>query len=93
MSHAKYGADHRKRSERIRKNAVGQLCRRCGTPILPGQQVDAGHPEDRPRSVDPTSKADAPEHALKADCPEGGNRSAGAKLGNRRAKFKPSRPY
>lgn len=93
MAHRQYGTEHRKRSEQLRADAVGKVCRLCGETIRPGQLVDAGHPEGRARVEDPTSVADAVEHALKADCSAGGNRSAGGKLGNRRAQFRPSESW
>ena len=86
MPSSPYGRDHRRRRARMLADAVGQICRRCGKPMLPGQALDAGHPDGRALAQDPSSVADAMEHA---SC----NREAGARLGNQRVKLKPSRSW
>jgi len=43
--------------------AYGKDCPRCGKPMLRGQDLDLGHPDDRPRSRWPGSRADRIEHA------------------------------
>lgn len=55
-------------------------CWRCGLPILPGQEWDAGHTHDLGLGGHPLGET-RHEHARKKDCPEGGNRSNGARLG------------
>jgi hypothetical protein len=52
--------------------------------MMPWQELDAGH--GTAVTVDRRAKADAIEHA---SC----NRSAGGKLGNARAQFRPSRSW
>lgn len=81
-----YGRAHQLKRALMLPDAVGKPCRRCGKPMLPGQALDAGHPEGRALAQDPSSRADAMEHA---SC----NRAAGATLGNSLVKFRPSRAW
>ena len=86
MATRPYGREHQQRRAQMLPEAIGMPCRRCGKPMLPGQALDAGHPDGRALAQDPSSVADAIEHA---SC----NRAAGAVLGNQRVKLKPSRPW
>lgn len=74
---------------------TGWTCRRCGTPITPGQPWDLGHPTDATPGGPTNDHGLQPEHALKKDCPAGGNRSAGATAGNhqRNNRIPPSRTW
>ena len=40
----------------------GDLCDRCGQPMLPTQALDAAHPHDRPLRTHSDSRADHLEH-------------------------------
>ena len=84
MGWERYGSEFRQESERVRADAVGKICWRCGQIILPGQKVEAGHVVDK--AIDPNSKALAPEHRR---C----NRKAGGRLGKRKSRFNPSRAW
>lgn len=77
-----YGTEHQRRRRAALAAAYGTRCRRCGQLMLPGQQLDFGHPVDL--AVDRTSRADVMEHA---SC----NRSAGGALGSERAKYATTR--
>ena len=76
-----YGSQHqRERREWEPHVATGSVnCRRCNTPIQPGQPWDLGHQTDRtaPRH---------PEHRGR-DCPAGGNRATA------RTHKRPPRPH
>lgn len=79
-----YGALHEARKAELLPHAWNTPCPRCGQLMLKGQELDLGHTTDL--AVDPTSVGDRIEHA---DC----NRSAGGKLGNARARLRPSRDW
>ncbi len=71
------GAAHQRLRDRLLPLAYGKPCRRCGQPMLKGQALDLGHPEDRPRMADPHNLAGAAiEHTR---C----NRRAGQRLATR----------
>jgi hypothetical protein len=42
-----YGAEHRAARRRLLPGAYGQLCPRCGHPMMPGQALDLDHTDDR----------------------------------------------
>ena len=79
-----YDFEHQQRRNRLLPVAYNTPCPRCGQLMLMGQDLDLGHTVDV--AVDPNSKADRVEHA---SC----NRSAGGKLGQQRARLKPSRKW
>ncbi len=69
-----YDARHQREAREAKARAIreGQLCPRCGLPMLYGQALDYGHTVAR--AIDPTARADRVEHA---SC----NRSAGHRHG------------
>lgn len=71
----RYTPAMRRAAARIRADATGKTCPRCGHTILPGQAVDAGHSIDRVSA--PGTMPDRPEHA---SC----NRAAGGRASHRR---------
>ena len=72
----RYTPTMRRAAAKIRADAIGKTCPRCGLPIQPGQAVDAGHAIDRARA--PGTLPDRPEHA---SC----NRSAGGHSAHRQS--------
>lgn len=71
------GNAHQQLRRRLLPLAYGKPCRRCGQPMLKGQRLDLGHPEDRPRMADPHNLTGAAiEHR---SC----NRRAGQRLATR----------
>ncbi len=71
------GNAHQQLRRRLLPLAYGKPCRRCGLPMLKGQRLDLGHPEDRPRMTDPHNLTGAAiEHR---SC----NRRAGQRLATR----------
>lgn len=84
MARPEYGSEHQKRREELLPSAYNTPCPRCGDLMLRGQDLHLGHTEDL--AVNPNAKGDRIEHA---DC----NTKAGGKLGNRQAKFRPSRSW
>lgn len=58
-----YDAKHRAIRARLLPLAYGTPCPRCGLPMLEGQDLDLGHPEDAPLRLDRTSRADHIEHS------------------------------
>lgn len=79
-----YGREHEETKARLLPDAYNTPCPRCGKIMLRGQDLDLGHSVDL--AVDPNAKGDQIEHA---SC----NRSAGAKLGGKVAKLRPSRKW
>lgn len=79
-----YDREHKKRREEMLPRAYNTPCPRCGDLMLRGQDLDLGHSEDV--VTNPNAKADRIEHAT---C----NRGAGANIGNRRQRFRPSREW
>jgi hypothetical protein len=72
-----YAGPHQAIRRVLRPDAYGKPCPRCGLPMLPGQDLDLGHTDDR-------AAYSGMEHAR---C----NRQAGARLGNARRRER-SRP-
>ncbi len=80
------GNAHQQLRRQLLPLAYGKPCRRCGQPMLKGQDLDLGHPEGRPRMADPRNTAGAAiEHAR---C----NRRAGQRMATRLRTSQPSRP-
>ena len=79
-----YDHAHQKRRRELLPAAYNTPCPRCGEPMLKGQALDLGHSVDR--SIDPNALGDRIEH-------ESCNRSAGALLGQDRARFAPTRKW
>lgn len=42
-----YGAEHQRLRAALLPQAWGRPCTRCGQPLVPGQQVDLDHTDDR----------------------------------------------
>jgi len=58
-----YDNQHVRTREALLPGAYGRPCPRCGKPMLHGQALDLGHPDDAPLRVDPTSRANRIEHS------------------------------
>lgn len=57
-----YDAEHDRIVRRLKRTLVpGTPCRRCGEPMYPSQDLDAGHPSDAPARRG--GRADQLEHA------------------------------
>jgi hypothetical protein len=65
-----YGIAHQRRRKMLAPLVAAGLatCARCGNQILPGQQFDLDHTDDRSGYL-------GPSHRLARDCPAGGNRA------------------
>lgn len=79
-----YGWEHQQRRDALLPDAYGTPCPRCRKPMLRGQDLDLGHSTDL--AYDPQAIGDRIEHA---SC----GRSAGAVLGSKLRKFRPSRKW
>lgn len=58
-----YDSAHDRTRARLLPHAYDKPCPRCGEPMLQGQALDLGHPDDAPLRTDPASRATRIEHA------------------------------